>query len=111
MWENGLMRAVTMGMQIAVVTDEERGHKKRVLIDYLYRHLGTHRMYAVKYFICELMCLGNVIGQMFATDKFFDGEFLSFGIDVIRYSNRDQEERIDPMIFIFPRMSKCQFHS
>jgi hypothetical protein len=43
-------------------------------------------------------------------NKFFDGAFLTFGFDVIEFLERDQEDRIDPMIFIFPRMTKCTFH-
>uniref|UniRef100_T1JAF8 Innexin n=1 Tax=Strigamia maritima TaxID=126957 RepID=T1JAF8_STRMM len=42
-------------------------------------------------------------------DRFFDGEFLTNGIKVIEFMDGDQE-RIDPMIFIFPRMTKCHFH-
>lgn len=110
-WEGGLMRAISMGMQIAIISDEEKGHKKRVLIDYLYHHLGQHRIYALKYFICEILCLVNVILQMYFMDWFFDGEFLTYGLDVIRNSQKDQEDRIDPMVFVFPRMTKCTFHS
>ena len=47
---------------------------------------------------------------MFLVDRFFDGTFLTFGIEVISFSLRDQEDRIDPMVYIFPRMTKCTFH-
>lgn len=49
------------------------------------------------------------IGQMFLMNRFFDGEFLRFGLDVIDYMETDQEDRMDPMIYIFPRMTKCTF--
>ena len=49
-------------------------------------------------------------GQMMLMDKFFDGTFLTFGIEVISFAERDQEDRIDPMVYIFPRMTKCTFH-
>ena len=49
-------------------------------------------------------------GQMFLMDRFFDGTFLTFGIEVISFAERDQEDRIDPMVYIFPRMTKCAFH-
>lgn len=42
-------------------------------------------------------------GQMFLMNRFFDGEFMTFGLDVIAYMESDQEDRIDPMIYIFPR--------
>ena len=29
---------------------------------------------------------------------------------VIAIAERDQEDRLDPMIYIFPRMTKCTFH-
>ena len=63
---------------------------------------------------------------MFLMDRFFDGTFLTFGIEVISFAERDQEDRIDPMViklcnkirethsefkvYIFPRMTKCTFH-
>lgn len=47
---------------------------------------------------------------MFLMNKFFDGEFITFGIDVIRHMEADQEDRLDPMIYIFPRMTKCTFY-
>lgn len=47
---------------------------------------------------------------MFLMNRFFDGAFLTFGIEVISFMQSDQEDRIDPMIFIFPRMTKCTFY-
>jgi hypothetical protein len=49
-------------------------------------------------------------GQMFLMNRFFDGEFLMFGIDVLKFMESDQEDRVDPMIYIFPRMTKCTFY-
>jgi hypothetical protein len=40
----------------------------------------------------------SVPGQMFLMDRFFDGTFLTFGIEVISFAERDQEDRIDPMV-------------
>ena len=31
-------------------------------------------------------------------------------LQVIAFAERDQEDRLDPMIYIFPRMTKCTFH-
>jgi len=35
---------------------------------------------------------------------------LTFGLEVIAFAERDQEDRLDPMIYVFPRMTKCTFH-
>ena len=51
-----------------------------------------------------------ISGQMFLMNRFFDGEFFNFGINVIKFMESDEEDRTDPMIFIFPRMTKCTFY-
>lgn len=43
-------------------------------------------------------------------DKFLGGSFLRYGTEVIKYANLDQENRSDPMIEVFPRITKCTFH-
>lgn len=53
--------------------------------------------------------LALVSGQMFLIDRFLGNTFLTFGLDVIKFMEDDQEVRIDPMIFVFPRMTKCSF--
>jgi len=40
-------------------------------------------------------------------DKFLGGSFLRYGTEVIKYANMDQENRSDPMIEVFPRITKC----
>ena len=64
---------------------------------------------------------------MILLDRFFDGTFFTYGIEVMSFADRDQEDRIDPMIYVFPRflsihdlfrvfkyalirMTKCTFH-
>jgi innexin len=54
--------------------------------------------------------LTHVSGQLFLMDRFLDGTFFTFGIEVISFAMRDEEERVDPVIYIFPRMTKCSFH-
>ena len=56
------------------------------------------------------MYLNLVTGQMFLMDRFFEGAFFTFGLEVIAFAERDQEDRLDPMVYIFPRMTKCTFH-
>lgn len=43
-------------------------------------------------------------------NKFFDGEFLSYGLDVLKFSEQNQEDRVDPMVYVFPRVTKCTFY-
>lgn len=43
-------------------------------------------------------------------DTFLGGAFLTYGTDVVRFSNMNQEQRTDPMVAVFPRVTKCTFH-
>lgn len=47
---------------------------------------------------------------MFLVDKFLGGAFLKYGMEVLKLTNTQQEFRNDPMIEIFPRLTKCTFH-
>lgn len=38
------------------------------------------------------------------------GAFLTYGTEVLKFSNMNQLERTDPMIAVFPRVTKCTFH-
>lgn len=63
-----------------------------------------------QYFACEFLCLVNIIGQLYLMNRFLDGEFFNYGLRVLQLSNMDQDKRVDPMIYLFPRMTKCIFH-
>lgn len=70
-----------------------------------------HNWWAYRYYICELLSFINVVGQIFLMDLFFEGEFLRFGVHVIMFlDTSDDEDRIDPLSYIFPRMTKCTFY-
>lgn len=43
-------------------------------------------------------------------DKFFDGDFFKYGLNVMNLSDMPQEKRFDPMVYVFPRVTKCIFH-
>ena len=60
--------------------------------------LQLHQWYAARYFLCEALCLGNVLLQMLLMDRFLDGEFLSYGT------------RVQTMGLVFPKVTKCLFH-
>ncbi|KAI1289666.1 Innexin shaking-B [Halotydeus destructor] len=110
MWEGGRIQALMMDLDVAVCSRTEKDQKRRLLVEYLNSSKGHHDWYAARYFFCEILALINVVGQMFMLDKFFDGEFLRYGLEVIEFHQMDQEERIDPMIRIFPKVTKCKFY-
>lgn len=47
---------------------------------------------------------------MFLIDSFLGGEFFTYGTKVLELSQMNQENRYDPMVAVFPRVTKCTFH-
>ncbi|XP_045593828.1 innexin shaking-B [Cherax quadricarinatus] len=108
-WEGGKIHALMMDLDVGICSEVEKKQKKKLLLDYLADNLKHHNWWAYRYFFCELLAFLNVVGQMFLIDRFLGNTFLTFGLDVIKFMEDDQEVRIDPMIFVFPRMTKCSF--
>ncbi|XP_055616292.1 innexin inx3 [Toxorhynchites rutilus septentrionalis] len=110
-WEEGKMRMISDGLRgsMALVPEERKGRQSR-LVRYLEDSMKTHNTYSLGYFICEALNFINVVGNIFFVDKFLGGAFLTYGSDVLKFSDMDQENRSDPMIEIFPRVTKCTFH-
>jgi len=109
-WEGGLLQTLVMDLRCPTLDDQTRDKSVDTLVNYYVKNLHHHKFYLVKYTFCELMNLVNVIAQIFITDKFLGGEFTTYGIRVAKFINMDQEEREDPMVRVFPKMTKCSFH-
>jgi hypothetical protein len=76
---------------------EQKTKKIGVIVEYLIKTEGKNDLYAIKYFVCELLALLNVLAQMAFINAFLDGEFLTYGFDVIKFAYIDPEIRSDPM--------------
>ncbi|XP_015184198.1 PREDICTED: innexin inx3 [Polistes dominula] len=110
-WEEGKVRMISDGMRGAIVeSKQEREIRVNKLVEYIIDTLHLHNSYATGYFFCELLNFINVIGNMFFIDTFLGGAFLTYGTEVISFSNMNQEHRSDPMVERFPRVTKCTFH-
>lgn len=90
--------------------DKEPKDKIKQVTTYIIRNSGRHQTYFYYFTICEILNFINVCLQIYLIDAFLGGSFLTYGLDVIKYSQMNQEVRADPMIRIFPRMTKCTFH-
>lgn len=104
-WENtegGLIRSL-------IVKEDNEPKKVKVITRYLIKHMNLHGTYAMTYWFCELLCLINIFSQMYFMNWFLNGEFLSYGSRVLFLSLQNQNERVDPMIYVFPRITKCVF--
>jgi len=93
-----------------VLSREEKTEQLDLLIQYLKSNFKYHNTYFYYFVICEVLNFLNVIVQMYLVDSFLGGAFSTFGLEVLQYSELDQEYRVDPMVKVFPRMTKCTFH-
>ncbi|XP_013109843.1 innexin inx3 [Stomoxys calcitrans] len=109
--EDGKMRMITDGLRGMVsIPEDYRKDRQNRIIKYLIDSLNSHAGYSFAYYLCEALNFINVIVNIFLVDKFLGGAFMTYGTDVIKFSNMDQDKRSDPMIEIFPRLTKCTFH-
>ena len=100
---------MTLGLSNPLIESSEKRRKVSLLVDYVYSNLGHHEAYAIKFFLCEILNFFNVIGNFLFMDAFLGGMFLNFGFEVARYLRENEELRTDPLITLFPRVTKCSF--
>lgn len=110
MWEGQKLRNLVLNLNNPILSDKNRDEEIDLLVDYLRRNTGNHKTYMYYFTFCEALNFFNVCFQMYLVDAFLGGTFSTYGLDVLRYSEMDQDDRNDPMIRIFPRMTKCTFH-
>ena len=91
-----------------VIDIDERQAKEKVLALYIADTLNSHNFWALKLLLTEFMNLVNVIGNIYFINVFLDGEFTSYGSEVISFMEEDPETRVDPMATIFPRLNRTQ---
>uniref|UniRef100_A0A2P2I1N6 Innexin n=1 Tax=Hirondellea gigas TaxID=1518452 RepID=A0A2P2I1N6_9CRUS len=108
-WEGGKMNSIAAGLSAPIMSPEDRKTRITHLKSYICMSLHSHNMYASKFFICEILNFINVLGQMYFLNKFLGGLFLTYGMDVINFTEQNQSQRSDPMIVVFPRVTKCSF--
>ena len=89
---------------------EEREKQVDSIRRYFKEDLRSHGGYAINFFLCELLTLVNVVGQIYFTDRFLGYQFTTYGLDVVKMTTMDPEDRADPMNVVFPKVTKCTFH-
>jgi len=108
-WERGKIKLLIQDLNKVILKADDKKTKEDVLVAYLSRTRGRHNAYAFRYFICEVLNFFNVIIQMIFVNYFLGGEFSKYGMDVLKFVDRDPENREDPMAKIFPKLTKCTF--
>jgi len=103
------MLAADMYGPSMVINSSDRSERIKTIVKYFKEMRGGHFMYMMKFVGCETLNLVNVLGQMYFMDRFLGGEFSTYGLKVLHYTELDPKERADPMAVVFPKVSKCTF--
>jgi len=93
-----------------IINKGDRSDRIQFIKKYFKESMKSHGPYAMKFFFCEFLCLVNVVGQMYFTDRFLGYTFMTYGSDVFAMTFGDPEGRSDPMNMVFPKVTKCTFH-
>lgn len=108
-WEGERVKRLVGNLNMTVINLEEREERKKIVINYFKENFNRHNFYVSRFFFCETLYYVNIIGQMWFMDYFLDGEFSTYGINVLRFTSLDPEIRNDPMARVFPKVTKCAF--
>jgi hypothetical protein len=63
-WEGGKLHALMMDLDIGIISEVEKKQKKKLLLEYLCDNLTYHNWWAYRYYLCEVLALLNVIGEV-----------------------------------------------
>ena len=103
--EGGRVAQLTKGIESSATRDKVREN----IVKYLTGSLPFHNSLFFMYALLEVLNLLNVIIQMIIMDQFLGNEFSTYGLDVLKFTDWDWTVRYDPMLKVFPRMTKCTF--
>lgn len=96
------------------IVQKERKSKCQSLVKFLMRSRGSHAATFYWFMLLEVMNAVNVVAQMFLMDRFLGGNYWSFGLKFWKHrtspSPYEDPLLFDPLIKVFPRMTKCTFH-
>eukprot|EP00091_Calanus_sinicus_P010951 TRINITY_DN2502_c0_g1_i1.p1 TRINITY_DN2502_c0_g1~~TRINITY_DN2502_c0_g1_i1.p1 ORF type:complete len:407 (+),score=75.11 TRINITY_DN2502_c0_g1_i1:99-1319(+) len=107
--EGGKVRFCTKDMKEPELDDETRSIRVTRLMKCYIKYKNKNNQYALQFFLFEMINLMNVIIQIFYINKFIGGRFLDYGSQILNYYNHI-DIGIDPMVEVFPKVTKCQFN-
>lgn len=109
-FEGGRIKMLVEDVNFHCISDEVKKKRMEILVNYFMENRHLQNFYAYRFFACEILNFVNVIAQIYFVDFFLDGEFSTYGIDVINFLSMDQDQRVDPMSRVFPTLTKCNFY-
>ncbi|GBM83503.1 Innexin inx2 [Araneus ventricosus] len=110
--ERGRIKKLTsgLGLDYPAIPEETKRINTKLIVKYILSSLHHNGRYFFYFTAAEIMNFINVVGQVYLIDNAFGGEFTTYGLKVIGFSEWVPYKRYDPMVKIFPRLVKCTLH-
>jgi innexin inx2 len=108
--EGSRCRNLILGLNVPIIEEEQKKSNIELIVEYLFCNLSNHNTSFYIFCFTECLNLINVTVQMIIMNRFLGNEFLDYGLNVIAFTEWDWSLRYDPMIRVFPRLTKCTFH-
>lgn len=108
--EGGKIKNIVLELSSPILPEETKTKNRTLLVEYLVSNLNNNNFYFICFTLAEILNFVNVVGQIFLMDTFLGGLFLKYGIRAVEFTEWDWSVRYDPMIEVFPRLTKCDFY-
>ena len=79
-YEGGKMKMLVMDLSSPVVAEDKKDERKKLLVNFFTRNLHRNKAYALAFCFSEFLSLVNVAGQIYFTDRFLGGQFITYGL-------------------------------
>lgn len=110
--ENNRIRDLMGGLEKPLIAPAEQKGGVEALLYYFKYNIGHHNRFYIGYVFCELLNLFNVLLQIQITDVFLGNVFTTLGLELYNYYAGNVDEfSTEPLLKVFPRMTKCQYRS
>ena len=118
--EGGRVKEILGSLNIFVLDKEKRKSAESDLASYFVETMagsGDNGVWGIKILISQSLYLINVIMQIYFTNVFLGYEFTTYGASARSFLEQGMgreyhstdDDRVDPMARVFPRVTKCTF--
>lgn len=102
-FEGRQIEMLSNGLKNPTIERETKEKRISQLAEYMSVNINHHNGYAFKFFFCEILCFGVIMGQAFILNYLLNGQFYRYGWNVIF---RESEANAK----IFPLVASCYFY-
>ncbi|XP_076342636.1 innexin inx2-like [Tachypleus tridentatus] len=109
--EGSRVKNLMLGLNSPILSEDARNENRNLLVKYFQDNKKNHVLYFTAFTVSEILNFVNVIVQIFLVDLFLQGEFSNYGHKVLQFEDWDWTASYNPMLKVFPRMTKCTFNT